>query len=447
MHNRPRGGTLISFALLWTHNMPTATEALAINGGPKAVSPDIKFSVWPQIDREDEEMVLASLRQNSHAWGPNCVKLQEEWAAWNGNKFVAATNSGTAALHMAIAACDIGAGDEVITTTVSWTSTATCILHHNAIPVFADVQWDTMLIDPAKIEAAITPRTKAILPVHYWGVPADMDAINDIAKRKGLFVIEDACQAHGALYKGRKVGTMSHCSAFSLNQNKNLCGGEGGFFCTDDDAMHVKGRAIMNFGEMRAPEANRDFHAYGMGWMYRTSDLPAAFARSQLKKLTGTNAQALANWNRLNEGFAGTPNMIRAFSSRDQQTNGYAYPIRPDPAYAKKRGVKLGALRDAIVKAIGAEGAGVMGPRWLLPAHTVFQARNGYGSGCPWTCSKTPSVVSYDLNQYPTGLMVMDSTIWISPNTHRPPNGAEQCDAVIKGVRKVFENLDQVPVA
>src|SRR5687767_8029174 len=188
--------------------MTTTTTRLAINGGPRSVPQDLTFEFWPRIDRDDEEAVLASLRQSSHAWGPNCVKLQEEFAAWNGNKFCAATNSGTAALHMGIAACDIGAGDEVITTTLSWTSSATCILHHNAIPVFVDVEWETMLMDPSKIEAAISPKTKAILPVHYWGVPCDMDAIMDIAKRKGLFVIEDACQAHGALYKGKKVGTF-----------------------------------------------------------------------------------------------------------------------------------------------------------------------------------------------------------------------------------------------
>ncbi|MCE9591271.1 MAG: DegT/DnrJ/EryC1/StrS family aminotransferase [Planctomycetes bacterium] len=426
--------------------MKTATSKLAINGGKKSVPEDLKFHVWPAVDKDDEEMVLASLRQPSHAWGPNCVKLQEEWAAWNGNKFVAATNSGTAALHMAIAACDIGAGDEVITTTLSWTSTATSILHHNAIPIFVDVEWKTMLIDPAKIEAAITPKTKAIMPVHYWGVPCDMDPIMDIARRKGLHVIEDACQAHGARYKKRNVGTFGNCAAFSLNQNKNFCGGEGGLFCTEDEQMHVKGRALMNFGEMRAPEANRDFHAYGMGWMYRTSDLPAAFSRSQLKKLTATNDQARANWNRVHKGLAGVPNMVPSFSTADQETNGYAYVVRPDPAYANRRGVKIGDLRDAVVKAIVAEGVNVGGPRWMLPAHTVFQAKNGYGHGCPWTCSFARPNISYDLSQYEVGTQCMESTIWLSVNTHRPPNGPEQCDAVIAGIRKVFENIDEVPV-
>ncbi|MCX5658685.1 MAG: DegT/DnrJ/EryC1/StrS family aminotransferase [Planctomycetota bacterium] len=425
----------------------TASSKLAIKGGPRSVPTDMKWEVWPPITADDEAMVLASLRQNAHAWGPNCTALQDEWAAWNGNKFCAATNSGTAALHMGVAACDIGAGDEIITTTLSWTSSATSILHHNAIPIFVDVEWRTMLIDPAKIEAAISPKTKAILPVHYWGVPCDMDAIMDIAKRKGLMVIEDACQAHGSLYKGKKVGTFGHCSAFSLNQNKNLCGGEGGMYVTDNEELYVKGRALMNFGEMRAPESKRDFHAYGMGWMYRTSDLPAAFARAQLKSLTKNNATAVESWNRLDKGLEGSPNLVRPFSTKDQSTNGYAYVIRPDPAYAKKRGVKLGALRDGIVSALAAEGVPMGAARWLLPAHTVFQAKNGYGHGCPWSCDFTRAGISYDLDQYKVGIDCVDSCIWLSVNSHRPPNGATQVDAVIKGVRKVFDNLDEVPVA
>lgn len=423
-----------------------STSKLAINGGPRAVSADLKFEVWPRIDRDDEEMVLASLRQNSHAWGPNCVALQNEFAEWNGNKFCAATNSGTAALHMGLAACGVGAGDEVITTTLSWTSSATCILHHNAIPIFVDVEWKTMLLDPSKIEEAISPKTKAILPVHYWGVPCDMDAIMDIAKRKGLFVVEDACQAHGARYKGKNVGTFGQCSAFSLNQNKNFCGGEGGLFVTDDEDLHVKGRALMNFGEMRAPEAKRDFHAYGMGWMYRTSDLPAAFARSQLKKLTRTNDEARANWRRLDRALDGTPHMTKPFSTKDQESNGYAYVVRPDPAYAEKRGVALPALQTALVNALRAEGVPMGAARWMLPAHTVFQAKNGYGHGCPWTCGFARPDISYDLAQYPEAQRCIDTCVWLAVNGHRPPNGDAQVDAMAAGVRKVFENLDDLTV-
>lgn len=418
---------------------------LAINGGAPAVPANIGFQPWPRTTRQDEQYVLASLRQDNHAWGPNCVALQDEFARWNGNRFCAATNSGTAALHMGIAACGIQAGDEVITTTLSWTSTATSILHHNAIPVFVDVDEQTSLIDPAKIEAAITPRTRGILPVHYWGLPCDMSAILRIAQKHNLSVIEDCCQAHGSSCDGRKVGTFGHCSAFSLNQNKNLSAGEGGLFVSDDKAIFEAGRAVMTFGEMRPPEADRDFHAYALGWMYRTSDLAAALARSALARLDQTNAHARENWEMLYDGLAELPGLIRPFEPQGRKGNGYAFVPRVDARAAGWDGPVL-ELRDAIVAALKAEGVPVAAPRWMLPAHTVFQAKNGYGHGCPWTCGMARREVSYSLDQYPVTLRVHESSVQLGHDAHRPPNGPRQVQAVIRAVRKVFENLGELPI-
>lgn len=425
--------------------MHIAATQLALLGGPKSVPEGLSFQTWPLIDAQDEQLVLASLRQPHHASGPHVRMLAEEFAAWNGNRHCLPTNSGTAALHMCVAGCGVGAGDEVITPCLSWTSSATAIVHHNAIPVFVDVDWATMLIDPAKIEAAITERTRAILVVHYWGVACDMDAILAIARKHKLKVIEDACQAHGALDKGRKVGTIGDAAAFSLNQNKNLCGGEGGFFVTNDSTVFDRGKAVSSFSDMRPPEAGRDYHDYGLGWMYRTSDLPAAFALSQLRKLDATNAQAQANWHRLDEKLAGTPHLVRPYHSEARPTNGYAYVYRVDPAYARQRGVRLAELTDAIVTAVGAEGVGLARANWLLPAHAVFQVKDFYGKGSPWTDGHARSNVCYDLDQYPVGQQCVNTCLW-NINTHRPPNGNVQIDALAAAVRKVFENLDEVPV-
>lgn len=418
-------------------------QRLALLGGTPAIDKGVTFKVWPEVTREDDEYVLASLHQENHAWGPNCVALQEEFAAWNGNRFCAATNSGTAALHMSMAAFGIGPGDEVITTTLSWTSTATCIMHHNAIPIFVEVDWDSMLIDPAKIEAAITHRTKAILPVHYWGLPCDMDPITAIAKKHGLYVIEDACQGHGATYKGRKTGTFGDCSAFSLNQNKNFSAGEGGLFVTEDERVFEAARALMNFGEMRAPEGDRDFHSYGMGWMYRTDDLSAAYARSALSRLDRTNAQARANFERLQGSLRDVKGLILPFDTEDHKSNGYAYVMRVDREAAGWDGTDS-ELRDVIIRALTAEGVPVGSARLMLPAHTVFQAKNGYGKGCPWECRHAREDVDYSLDQYPVTNRVVDTCIQVAINGHRPPNGAEQLDAIASGIRKVFENLDQL---
>jgi dTDP-4-amino-4,6-dideoxygalactose transaminase len=409
------------------------------------VGRDIRFKIWPKVTKQDEKFVLASLHQDSHSWGPNAVALQDEFAQWNGNRFCAATNSGTAALHMGLTACGVGAGDEVITTTLSWTSSATCILHHNAIPVFVDIDEKTQLIDPARIEAAVTKKTRAIIPVHYWGLPCDMNPIMTIARRHKLFVIEDCCQAHGATYKGRRVGTIGHCGAFSLNQNKNFSAGDGGLFVTENEDRYVKARALMSFGEMRAPEADRDFHSYGMGWMYRIGDLGAAYARSALRRLDTTNAQARANWDRLQEGLKDVPGMILPYDSRKQSSNGYAFVIRVAPESIGRKG-KTSVLRDAVVDALKAEGVPVAPARMSLPAHTVFQARNGYGQGCPWTCRYARKGIRYDMKQYPITNRVTESSIQIAINGHRPPNGSREIKAIIAGLKKVFENLDQVPV-
>ena len=239
--------------------MSTTTHSeLALFGGEPTV-PFGTVKPWPEVTEEDKQAVMAVLDRGVF-WGahaPEITALQEDWAQWLGTKYCLATNSGTAALHMAVAAAGVEPGDEVITTPFSWTSTATCVLHHNAIPIFADIDPLSYNIDPVKIEEKITPFTKAIIPVHLYGLPADMDPIMEIAERHNLVVIEDCCQAHGALYKGRKVGTIGHVAAFSLNGSKNLSGGEGGLFVTNDERRWQEAARLQQFGEARRPHRRR----------------------------------------------------------------------------------------------------------------------------------------------------------------------------------------------
>ncbi|HRR96282.1 MAG TPA: DegT/DnrJ/EryC1/StrS family aminotransferase, partial [Candidatus Ratteibacteria bacterium] len=204
---------------------------IAIFGGEKTVK---EIKDWPPIDEIDRKYVLNSLEGTNHAYGPNCVELEKEFAAWNGNKYAITTNSGTAALHMSIAGCGLGVGDEIIVPSYTWSSSATCILHHNCIPVFVDIDYETMNMDVDKIEEKITEKTKGIIVVHLHGLSVEMDKVMEIAKKYNLKVIEDACQSHGAKYKGKKVGTIGDCGAFSFNQNKCLCSGEGGMFVTNN---------------------------------------------------------------------------------------------------------------------------------------------------------------------------------------------------------------------
>ncbi|MDQ2732789.1 MAG: DegT/DnrJ/EryC1/StrS family aminotransferase, partial [Armatimonadota bacterium] len=302
----------LSFVLS-TQQEPLMTHPLAIHGG-KPTIPSGTFLPSPPTTALDEAMVLESLRSGSHAWGTNCEALQKEWAAWNGNDHCIAVNSGTASLQMCLAACGVGAGDEVITPAFSWTSSTSCILHQNAIPVFVDVDSALANLDPQKIEQAITQRTRAILVVHLHGVPADMDPILEIGRRHGIPVIEDACQAHGARYKGQKVGTLGACAGFSLNQNKMLSAGEGGLFVADDKAVVERARSLVLFGDFREwgtvgtvtsqnqasampPDVSKipgGYPAYGMGYMYRYNELCAAYARAQLQQLDASIEHARA---------------------------------------------------------------------------------------------------------------------------------------------------------
>ncbi|HUU60514.1 MAG TPA: DegT/DnrJ/EryC1/StrS family aminotransferase [Phycisphaerae bacterium] len=417
------------------------SEKLAICGGTPALPPGT-IKPWPPIEDIDRKMVLASLEGETHTFGPNCKALEEEFAAWNGNKHVLTCNSGTAALHMALVACGCGCGDEVIAPAYTWPSSVTCCIHHNAIPVFVDIDWETMNIDADRIEAAVTPRTKAIMAVHLHGLMADMAKIQAVADRHGLKVIEDCCQSHGATFQGRKSGTFGDCAGFSTNQNKCLCSGEGGFFVTDDPEMFEKGKTLWYFGEHRPPDEGESYHAYGMGWMYRNNDLTAAFARAQLTRLDDYLARQKVNAARLTECLADVPNLILPTTPAGYGHNFYNYTVRFDMEAMGHAG-DAKAFRDKLVQALKAEGVDTgIWQGWPVPEMTAFQALDAYGRGCPWSCRDAPPP-NYSLEQYPVARRHSD---WHTGMTTplRAPNGPEVAELVAKAFRKVMANRDQV---
>lgn len=416
---------------------------LAINGGTPAI-PEGTLKSWPPIDAIDRKLVMASLEGGNHAHGPNCKAFADEFASWNGNRYAINTNSGTAALHMGLAACGLSAGDHVLVTAYSWSSSATCILHHNCIPVFVDIAFDTMNIDVNKIEAAITPKTKAIVVVHLHGLAVDMDKVMRLARKHNLSVIEDACQAHGALFKGRKTGTFGDCAAFSFNQNKCLCAGEGGMFVTNDEAKWEKAKALWSFGETRTPEESRDYHAYALGWMYRGNDLTAAFGRAQLSKMDKYFKIQRENAALLLDLLKGTPALILPKEPKNHTHNWYNFTSRIDMKASGWSGEPM-AFRNAVMAALRAEGAQVsVWQNFILPRMTVFQAKNAYGKGCPWDCHLTEPV-TYDPNAYPVAQKHTETHFGMTYPL-RAPNGKKAVRATAKAFRKVFENLDQLDV-
>ena len=251
-------------------------ERLAIKGGKKVVPEDVKKVKWPVITAEDKEAVMSVLNRGVlfGPYAPEVSALQEEFANYIGTKYCIAVNSGTAALHMGIAAAGIGPGDEVITSAFSFLASATCILHHNGIPVFVDIDPKTYNIDVNKIEEKITEKTKAIIPVHIHGLPCEIDEVLEIAQKHNLIVIEDAAQAHGAKYKDKKVGNFGEMATYSLNSTKNLPGGEGGLFVTNNEELRAKANMTRMFGEFVKEGEGRSYKAYTMGWIGPRSSLP-----------------------------------------------------------------------------------------------------------------------------------------------------------------------------
>ena len=416
---------------------------LAINGGKPSVAKGL-IKPWPPIDTIDRKMVMASLEGGSHAFGPNASAFPQEFAAWNGNKFAIYTNGGTAALHMGLVGCGLSAGDHVLVTAYSWSSSATCILHHNCIPVFVDIDFDTINIDVKKIEAAITPQTKAIVVVHLHGLAVNMDAVMKIARKHKLFVIEDACQAHGALFKGHKAGTLGHCAAFSFNQNKCLCAGEGGMFVTDNEDIWNKAKMLWSFGETRTPEESRDYHAYALGWMYRGNDLTAAFGRAQLTKMDRYFKVQRENAALLLDLLQDTPALILPTEPKGHTHNWYNFTSRIDMRAAGWTGDRK-IFRNAVMKALQAEGTQVgVWQNFILPAMTVFQAKNAYGHGCPWNCPLTKPV-KYDPAAYPVAQRHTDTHFGMTYPL-RAPNGKKTVKAVAQAFQKVFSQLDQLDV-
>jgi perosamine synthetase len=419
-------------------------EKLAIDGG-KPILTRKDFKNWPIIGADERRLVNEVLDKGIVAGGtaPQVKALEKEWAQYTGSKYCLTTCSGTAALHMALAAVGVGPGDEVITSAFTFLASASCAIHQNAIPVFVDIDPDTYCMDPAKLEAAITSRTKAIIPVHIQGCPSDMDPILAIAKKHSLAVIEDACQAHGAVYKGKKVGTMGDIGTFSLNNFKNLCGGEGGLFITDNQEYLEKGVLIRCFGdEVDEVSKRRVYNASILGYMYRNQELPAALTRAQLIHLDEYNKARIDNARALTRELAGIPGVIPPYCPPDGTHVYFMYNVRFDP---KKADVSCEArrFRIAVEKALFAEG--MMIGQWQtmpVPAQDLFQSKLGYGgTGYPWTINEAKGIrYNYDPAQFPVAQNLCD-TYTIVHGIHAP-NSLQLVEKMAAAFRKVFSSLD-----
>ena len=314
----------------------------------------------PIISDAEKQAVLEVLEFGMLVQGPRTVKLEEQFSGVCKTKHAIATSSGTSALHIAMLAHGIGEGDEVITTPFTFIASVNCILYVGAKPIFVDIQEDSFNINSELIEAAITPNTKAILPVHLYGRPCNMDRINEIAQRHGLIVIEDACQAIGATFKGKPVGSFGS-GCFSLYATKNIMAGEGGMITTNDDAIMRRCRIIRNQGMER-----RYYHDM-LGFNFRMSDLHASIGLVQIGRLSEFADKRRSNAAFLNKNITSviTPQVQNFYDLVWHQ-----YTIRLDG----------GRNRDAAIKQLNDAGVGT-GVFYPLPAYQqAHLVKLGYGN-------------------------------------------------------------------
>jgi dTDP-4-amino-4,6-dideoxygalactose transaminase len=298
------------------------TDKLAIDGGQPLRT--VPFPSWPVWDEREEKLLLEVL--HSGHWGilsgDKVAAFEKAFAAFVGVEHALCVTSGTTALEIAMRVLGIGPGDEVITTPYTFVATPSAAFLAGARPIFVDIDPQTYLIDPAQIEAAITERTKAIVPVHIAGCPCDMDAIMDIARRRGLYVIEDACQAWGASWRGTPVGAIGDLGCFSFQASKNINAGEGGAIVTHNPELAERSWSLQNVGRVRDGAWYQ--HEF-LGWNYRATEWQGAVLLAQLERLPehmalrAGNAAYLAA--RLDEVAGLTP------ARRDERVTQHAWHI------------------------------------------------------------------------------------------------------------------------
>lgn len=374
-------------------------QKLALLGGPKLIQKG--FRRYNPIGAEEVEaakQVVESgvLSQFLGVWhedffgGPKVREFERQCAEYFGVKHAITLNSATSGLIAAVGAVGVEPGDEVIVSPWTMCASATAILHWNAIPVFADIEQDTFNLDPASVEACITPQTKAIMAVDIFGQSADMEALMAIAARHGLKVISDAAQAPGAMYKGAYAGTLADIGSFSLNYHKHIHTGEGGILVTNDDRLCERLQLIRNHAEAVVGAKGVTDLSNMVGYNFRLGEIECAIGIEQLKKLRQLVSTRQRAADRLTAGLQGLRGVKTPFVREACTHAYYVYPMILDVDL-------LGVSKERICAALLAEGVEGLSPRYvnvhMLP---MYQQKIAYGSrGFPWTSEFCKREVDY----------------------------------------------------
>jgi perosamine synthetase len=418
-------------------------EQLAVCGGSGVVDVSLHRG-WPEIREEDRRAVLGVLDRGvlSGPTAPEVAGLERDFADYLGVEYCLALNSGTAALHCCCAAAGLGPGDEVIVPALTFIASAMAVCQQGATPVFCDIDPVTYNIDPGLIEERITQRTRAIMVVHLHGLPCDMDSIQQIADRHGLLVIEDAAQAPGATYKQKKVGSLGHTAGFSLQQTKNLCGGDGGLFVTNDEHAYQTAARLRLFGEdAESAGKERPYFSHGLGFNYRDHELSAALARSQLRRLDHYNESAQSNAHLLTERLFDVPGLVtpRVPDDRDSVFYLYRLRLRVDELGFDGRPTEL---RDRVMEALRAEGVETrLWQHWTMPAHPVFR----HESSSPWGAATDGALRDWDAMEFPVATRLLAQSVCIgSEQAPLMVQRAELMHLYAEAISKVVLQIDDL---
>ncbi len=368
------------------------------------------------IDEEDIRAVVEVLRSDWLTTGPKVHEFEQHFSQFIGVREAVAVSSGTAALHAAVYALGIGAGDEVIVPAMTFAATANCVVFQQATPVFVDVTPDTLLINPEKIEERITPRTKAIISVDYAGQPCDYDALKSIADKHQLSLIDDACHALGARYKGKNIGSLADLTTFSFHPVKHITTGEGGMVVTDDPDLAARMRLFRNHGistdhRQRAEKGTWFYEMTDLGYNYRISDIQCSLGLSQLRKLPVWICRRRGIAMRYDRAFEDVPTIEPLRVSPEVYHAYHLYVVQLLEERIKRD-------RSAIFTAFREEGIGVNVHYIPVHLHPYYRERFGYREG-----------------ECPVAEMAYQGLISL-PMYHGM--GDEDIEAVIEGTRKVM---------
>jgi dTDP-4-amino-4,6-dideoxygalactose transaminase len=424
---------------------------LAIQGGKPLRT--TAYPKWPVVDVSDEDSVAQVVRSGNwwmYSYGEDefagtvegtsrVEQAEKAFADMHRVKHTFATTSGSASLEIACRAIGLQPGDEVITTPYTFIATSTCILNALAIPVYVDIEPDTYNINPDLIEAAITERTRAIIPVHFGGNIARMDDINKIAQKHSLKVIEDAAHAHGASLKdGHWAGTLGDMAIFSLQQSKLLTCGEGGLITTDDDELADASWSLRHYGRTKT---GKWYEHFRLGWHYRMSELQGALLLKQLVKLPAQNEIRRNNAKLLRKGFDSIAGVEPVRQNPDTENDVY-YVLCLRFNSEQWDGVS----RDTLIEALIAEGIPVFGGySFPLYENPLFQSIDFNSTDSPYRIGRNRPVS--DFHRYRETCTVTEraclrESIWL---THDMLMGSqEDTQDILRGFRKIYENRDEL---